>query len=247
MQRKPTVAAALCLSAALTTAARADLKVVSSTTINSPQMAAQMKTMPPEQRAMMQRMGLGGTTVVTMYFRGQKSRTDTQAVSILTDAAAKTMTVVDRTARTYSTRPYNPAQTAQQAGGATASVKDAGPGKVVMGHPTRHYKLTSAGGVAGAMSGDLFAATDLPRPPIPTVAGGPAAAVMAQMQKIKGLPLLTTLTVPSSPIGAMTIRQVVTSVSKTPLAASLFVIPAGYAKGQPGAGMPGMMGGGRSR
>lgn len=235
--------------AALAGAAHADVKVVQSMTIDNPQLKAAMQSMSPEQRAQMAKMGIGGTIQSILYVSGRKSRTDIGAVNstIINEASGK-MTMINRTSHTYSTRPFG-GTAGKTAGGATASIKPTGKTKVILGHLCRDYRVNvSSASMPGGISGDIWAAPDLQRLPLPALSGSPLAALGSQWSKIAGLPLQVTLTAAGSSMGTTVVRTIATSIKTTPLPASVFAIPAGYQAG-PAYGNPmmGGMGGGMGR
>ncbi len=228
------------LAALAAPAARADLKVVQTLRIDSPQIKAYMDSMTPEQRAKMSRSGnpmfSGAPQVTTLYLRGGKSRADVGSTSYVSDAATHQTTVINRRSHTYSTM-----QTPSAAGGAgqvTATVKDTGQTKMIQGHLSRRYLMsaTLASQPGTLIQGDIWAAQDLPRPTLPTSGQGPLAVMQGLMRKVKGFPLKTTLAVTGSPLGSTTVTTSVVSVSKAALPASDFAVPAGYAKSAAGAG-----------
>lgn len=227
---------------ALAVAAHADVKVVQAVTIENPQLKAAIQSMSPEQRAQMAKMGLGGTIVSTVYISGKKSRTDVgPATSVIVDQASGKVTTLNRISHTYSTQPLS--RSVNQAKNVQSTVKSTGRTKVILGHLCRDYRvslLSAVGGASMKISGDIWAAPDLPRPAI--AGAGPLGALQGQWSKMSGMPLLTTLTSTGSAAGATTIRVAAQSVSKTPIPASTFTVPSGYKLG-PAYASP-MMGGG---
>jgi len=231
-----TLAALAALSAA--SAARADLKVVQTLRIDSPQLKAYLDSMTPEQRAKMSRSGnpmfSGAPQVTTLYLRGSKSRADIGPTTYLSDAATHQTTVIDRRRHTYTTIQTPVAQVGQ----ISATVKDTGQTKVIQGHPTHRYMMTGTmtSQPGTVIQGDIWAAQDLPQPTLPSGSQGPLAVMQDLMRKIKGFPLKTTMAVTGSPLGSTTVSTSVLSVSKAPLSASMFAVPAGYTKSGMGAG-----------
>ena len=79
-----TILSLAALAAIAVPAARADLKVVQTLRIDSPQLKAYMDSMTPEQRAKMGRSGnpllSGAPQVTTFYVRGGKSRAPMSAL-----------------------------------------------------------------------------------------------------------------------------------------------------------------------
>ena len=228
MQKATLLAAAL---VALSASAHADLKVVQTTKIDNPQLKAYMETMTPEQRANMAHSGgmMAGMlpSQTTVYFSGSHARADVGTTTLLFDAATHQTITLNRTSHTYASRPYK----APSASGFQATVKPTGQTKVIQGHLARHYTLsaTSASLPGTIIQGDIWAAQDLPTPPALS-RGGPFAIMQMLLNKVKGYPLIANVVATGSPMGNTTVQSKVTSVSKAPLPASLFAIPAGYVK-----------------
>ena len=235
-----TLSALAALAAIAAPAARADLKVVETLRIDSPQLKAYMDSMTPQQRASMSRSGnpllSGAPQVTTLYLRGGKSRADVGGVTYISDAATNQTTVINRRSHTYSTMPTPAA--GGGAGQVAATVKDTGQTKVIQGHPSRRYLMsaTLAAQPGTVIQGDIWAAQDLPQPSLPASGQGPFAVFQNLLRKVKGFPLKTTLAVTGSPLGSTTVTTSVVSVSKAVLPASDFAVPAGYAKSAAGAG-----------
>ena len=233
-----TISALALLAALAVPAAHADLKVVQTLRIDSPQLKAYMDSMTPEQRAKMSRSGnpmfSGAPQVTTVYVRGSKSRADIGAMSYVSDAATSQTTVIDRRRHTYTTMQTPTAQ----AGQISAQVKDMGQTKMIQGHPSHRYAMTAtlASQPGTVIQGDIWAAQDLPRPMLPASGQGPLAIMQGLLRKVKGMPLKTTLAVTGSPLGNTTFTSSVVSVSQAPLPASAFAVPAGYTKSSMGAG-----------
>lgn len=228
------------LAAIAVPAARADLKVVQTLHIDSPQLKAYMDSMTPQQRASMSRSGnpllSGAPQVTTLYLRGGKSRADVGGVTYISDAATNQTTMINRRSHTYSTM-----QTPSPGAGAgqiTATVKDTGQTKVIQGHPCRHYLMSATlpSQPGTVIQGDIWTALDLPRPVLPASSQGPLAVMQGLMRKVSGFPLKTTLAVTGSPLGSTTVTTSVVSVSKAALPASDFAVPAGYTKSTASAG-----------
>ena len=239
MTKTPLTILTLAALAAITVpAARADLKVVQTLRIDSPQLKAYMDSMTPEQRAKMSRLGnpmfSGAPQVTTLYLRGGKSRADVGPMTYISDVATSQTTVINRRKHTYSTMQTPSAG----AGQVSATVKDTGQKKVIQGHPSRRYLMsaTLASQPGTVIQGDIWAAQDLPQPSLPTSGQGPFAVFQSLLRKVKGFPLKTTLAVTGSPLGSTTVTTSVVSVSKAPLPASAFAVPAGYTKSSSMAG-----------
>lgn len=245
MKISRTLSLALAVGAVAATA-HADVTLVQTATIDNPQLKAMMQSLSPEQKAQMAQVGMGSTITSKSYVKGTKSRTDVGKItSVIVDSAAGKMISLNRVAHTYSTQSLS----AKAGHGMKVSLKDTGKTKKILGHLCHDYKLNmTSPSASGAMTitGDVWAAPDLPRLAAPPLGNnGPAAAIAAQWGKISGLPLQTVMVIGGSPMGKTTVRTVARSVSTTPVPASLFAIPAGYKPGPAGMMMPGMGGMGR--
>ncbi len=233
-----TISGLAALTALTGPAARADLKVVQTLRIDSPQLKAYLDSMTPEQRAKMSRSGnpmfSGAPQVTTLYVRGSKSRADIGPMTYVSDAATNQTTVINRRSHTYSTMPTPKSS----AGQISATVKDTGQTKMIQGHPSHRYAMTAtlASQPGTVIRGEIWAAQDLPRPTLPASGQGPMAVMEGLLRKVKGMPLKTTLAVTGSPLGNTTFTSSVVSVSRASLPASVFAVPAGYMKGSMGAG-----------
>ncbi len=235
MQKKLLIAAALL---SVCGAAHADLKVVQTTRIDNPQLKAYEDTMTPQQKAQMAHSGnplfQGGPQLTALYMQGSRTRVDLGAITYLVDGKAHKTEVINRRTRTYSVQPYRMASAAQT----TVKVKDTGQKKVIAGHLCRRYfttaTLTSQPGTL--IQGDIWAAADIAQPAALSAGSGPFAALQSQFRKINGFPLKSSLIVTGSPLGNITVQTSVVSVSKAPLPASTFAVPAGYTKAAAGAG-----------
>ena len=230
MFKTPVMAAAL---ATFAVSAHADLKVVQTTQIDNPQLKAYMDTMTPQQRTQMSRsnpMFSGGPQMATVYVRGSKTRADIGPMTYLVDTVTQQSTVINRRTHTYSTQPFK--MPGNAAGQAQTSVRDTGQTKVIAGHLSRHYILTAAlASQPGTLiQSDVWAAQDLPQPPMLGSGGGPLASLQNLLKKVKGYPMKSSLAVTGSPLGNTTIRTNVVSVSKAPLSPSVFAVPTGYKK-----------------
>lgn len=230
--KSPLFAATLCLLAA--SAAHADLKVVQTTQISSPQLQAYLETMTPQQRAQMAKSGnpllSGAPTRTVVYIQGDKTRAEIGPMIYILVPSTHNTAVLNPKAHTYTLQPYKaPALTGT--GKPQVTVKDTGQSKVILGHPAKHYlmKATLPSQPGTVIQGDVWAATDIPKPTM-LATGGPLASLQEQFSKIKGYPLRTTLVITGSPMGNTTVKSNVVSVSKAALPGSLFKVPAGYKK-----------------
>lgn len=230
------------------TGARADVKIVQNVSISNPQLDAMLQSASPEQKAQMAKMGLAGNSVKTGYMSGRKSRYDLSALtSIIADLGANKVYTLNRGAHTYSAQPYSAMAGRASGKGMNASLMATGKTKKILGHVCRsyHLSLTSASMPGSIISGDIWAAPDLPQPFASVLSAGPLAALQSQWKKIKGMPLQVLVTVSGSPVGNTTVKMTTRAISTGPLPASVFAIPTGYKPVAPGANrsMGGMMGG----
>ena len=222
----------------LSAAAHADLKVVQTTRIDSPQLKAMEETMTPQQKAQMAHSGnplyQGGPQITSFYTQGTRTRVDLGPTTYLVDSAARKTQIINRRTRTYTVQPYRTGGGGQS----TVTVKDTKQTKVIAGHLCRHYFTTAtlASSPGTLVQGDIWAATDIAQPEALSAGSGPFAALQSQFRKIKGFPLKSSLVVSGSPLGNLTVQTSVVSVSKTPLPASTFAVPAGYTKASAVAG-----------
>ena len=239
----------LALGIALSGAARADSKIVQSTTIDAPQLRAMLQQLSPQQKAQMGKMSggmgsmmSGAPTISTTYISGQKTRSDLGTLSFIINKGTHKMVLLNRATHVYQIQPYNPAPAGSgPASQMKASVKDTGQTKIIMGHRAHHYKITATGGMAGTIQGDSWAAPDIAAPAsMGGMSGGPTAGLQGVYGKVKGMPLQLTMVISGGMTGTMTIKAAVKSITNTPLPASTFATPPGYKPGQ----VMGAMGGG---
>ena len=230
MQKKLVVTA--CALFSICGAAHADLKVVQTTRIDSPQLKAYEETMTPQQKAAMAHSGnplfQSGPQQTALYTQGAHTRLDIGTLTYLVDSAAHKTEVINRRTHTYRVQPYR----VPSAGQTTVTVKDTKQTKMIAGHLCRHYftMATLASQPGTIIQGDIWAAQDIPQPAALSAGSGPFAALQSQFQKIKGFPLKSSLVVTGSPLGNTTVQTSVVSVSKAALPASTFAVPAGYTK-----------------
>lgn len=236
MQKKSLYLAAALVS--LSVAAHADLKVVQTTRIDNPQLKAYEDTMTPQQKAQMAHSGnplfQGGPQLTALYTHGTRTRLDLGTMTYLVDSATRKTEIINRRTHTYSVQPYR----TPSAGQTTVTVKDTKQTKLIAGHLCRHYFTTAtlASQPGTLIQGDIWAASDIAQPAALSAGSGPFAALQSQFQKIKGFPLKSSLTITGSPLGNTTVQTSVVSVSKAPLPASTFAVPAGYTKAAAAAG-----------
>ena len=233
-----------CLAALLTASAHADLKMVQTTTINNPQITAALQSMSAQQRAQVQKSGSpffqNGPQVTTIYVHGKKSRLDYGGFSFIADTGTHQLLTLNRATHTFSMRPLS----AQDAAGPSgATVRDTHQTKMILGHLVHHYIVATAN-VAGAgsqLKADIWAAPDLSQPAAYGQSSGVTAPMQALMRRVKGLPLETTIVLAGSPLGTVTAKSVVRSVSTAPVSPALFAVPAGFHPGPTGSNLMGGM------
>jgi len=217
--------------------AHADVKAVGIIKINSPQINAALQSLSPEQRKKMAAMGLSDKLSFTLYISGNHIRTDIGPTSIYTDLAAHKQVIVNRTNKTMSSSPLDTASS----GDASAHIIPTGKTAKILGHTAHQYKFDAASAATGTKtSGEIWAASDIPGPQANPFGAQLGALYSAEISKIKGLPLKTTIKSTGGYAGETTITGTVTSVSKNPLPARVFTVPSGYHQGSVmPMGMPG--------
>ena len=230
----------LAIATAIASPALADMKIIQVTTIKNPAQEQMLKRLSPEQRAEAAKQGMGAPIRSVTYISGSHSRVDVTGMTTLSDTATKTLYMLNNETHQYSKTPIN---SPNGAASPNATVQKTTKTRTILGHLATLYHLTMNAGGMGTMAADVWAARDLPQPPVPPV-GGPAAAVAAAMRKINGMPLLVVMHA-NSPYGEFTITSTIKSISNGPIPASTFKIPAGYKPAPAGAGVggPRMFGG----
>jgi hypothetical protein len=223
-------------------------------------MEARMANIPPQYRAMVDRM-----MTTTMYSNGKKSRVDTSMMTIINDVPGDKTIMINQTQHTYFVDKYDPTGAASRAPGRSpntmpgsdevqdVNVTDTGNTKTILGHVCHEYILTanmkSSHGGPTSVKDDMFVAKDIAGMPAHSSAYGPFAGVAGKMA---GFPLLSNMTMNGGKADGATITIEVTSLSTDPLPESTFEIPAGFTQatskadfmsGMVGGMMGGMMGG----
>lgn len=199
--------------------ARADLKVVQVTAVSSPELEADLRKLPPAERAA---LASAGTKTVTLYIKGAKTRADIGGLSFLPDAAARQVKIVNHATRSYTVERDEPPRTQRASGRKGLIIKATGQSKTILGRRARHYRLRSP---SGNLTGEIWSVPDLPRGPENTQQHPILYDLWGQ---VKGMPLRVKLVVKDSPIGRMTVTYAVTSLSTAPLPPSIFAVPRGY-------------------
>ncbi len=236
---KPMMIASALAVLGAASAAHADMTIVQNTKIDSPQLKAYMESMTPAQRAQMSKMGnplLSGAPLrSTIYIHGTKTRADVGSTSYIVDSATKKTLLINRRTHTYTVKAY---QAAEPQGTPQAKVKDTGQNKLIGGHMAHRYLLSATlpAQPGTLIQGDVWTARDITQPPSIS-GGGPLSSMQNVFKQIKGFPLKSTLAVTGSPLGSTTVTTSLVSISKSPVPASAFVIPAGYKKTEMNAGM----------
>ena len=148
---------------------------------------------------------------------------------------------LDKATHKFSLGAYDPFQ--KTAGSFGFQITPTGVTTTMLGHTVQKYAIAMTSSVLSksAISGELWAAPDLPAPPSAKYASGSVAAGFgAQMAKVRGLPLAYTLNYGGTPMGNISVSSMPTSISENPLSASVFRIPSDYSQGavQTGQQMP---------
>jgi len=242
------LALAGCLFILATGVARADLKVVQTTTLTNSQYAAMRDSMTAKQRAAAHNAGMdlmmGIPQTNTIYGSGQHVRLDLGSTFVLYDTASKTQTTVNKINKTYKTISLE--DTLARPGGFQVILTPSKQHTVIVGHKATAYnvKATSISFPGELVTGQVWSADDIKRPNLPS--HGMLAQFSSFLQQVKGLPLAVNLKITGGPTGEVEFRTKVLSVSQAPLPAITFRVPAGYKPASPNApGNPLMgMGGG---
>jgi hypothetical protein len=244
--------------------ARADLKISMHITMDNPRiqqmMQAQGSNLPPQVKAMMDKML---NSDMTIYTSGKKSRVDKFPISTVTDAAGGKTIMINNQSHTYyistfdSTKPQHMSVGSGpgQMGGDVSdiNVTDTGNTKTILNHLCHEYimtmKITSKDGDVMNMKNDTWAAKDFTG--IDPAAYGAFSSTAAGMDKIGGMPLEMTMTFTGGKAEGTSMNFEVTAISNDALPDSTFAIPDGYTQSTSpmmmspmGAGGMGGMGGG---
>ncbi|BDI28912.1 hypothetical protein CCAX7_009630 [Capsulimonas corticalis] len=172
----------------------------------------------------------------TTYMSGHKVRTDSSFMSFIVNPDAGKMWFLNNTAHTYTVTPFDAAQSKQMMqsilkgravdmNAANYKVTDTGRTTKILGHTARHYIVKMSMtlmGQATTMTQDILAAQDLSAADTGAFGGGSGPG------QVHGLPLVTTTTYHSGLTEGMISKQVVTSLTTTPIPASTFDLPDGY-------------------
>lgn len=180
------------------------------------------------------RSGDGPTTSVRLFVSGPKTRADAAFVTTIIDTDAKTLTLLDRHAKTVAVQPYDAAEklTTRDVSVVVTDTKRTGR---LLGHPVRLFRARGKS-LGVPIAAEIWAAQDIARPIIATLFNGTDARLLS---RICGLPLRVTLTVsPGSGAAPVTLTTNATQVSTAPLPPETFAIPAGFRPATPGASKP---------
>lgn len=230
-------------------AARADLTITQKTVIQCPGMQQMLGEIPVEQRApllkMMSPMLTGTPWITTTYLKGTRMRTDMGQTSLVVNSASGDALTIDRVTHRYSVGPYDPFQASS--GSFTCHITPTDEHATLLGQPVRRYIVAMTSSVLphSPISGEIWAAPNLPTPPDAGFAGGAGAMFQAEMAKVQGMPLAYRLVYKDTPAGDISVTSYATSIAKTALSEEAFRAPQGYeqgrvqtASGTPSAGFP---------
>ncbi|MCW3061913.1 MAG: hypothetical protein JWQ02_3734 [Capsulimonas sp.] len=222
-------------AAAAAQPARADLSIVQTTTIDAPGVKSMLSEIPQASRApllgMISPMLTGAPWITTTYLKGQRMRTDMGQTTTVINADSGNQFTLNRQTQAYSVGPYDPFQKA--AGTMTCTITPTDQTQSMLGRTVRRYAVTMTSSVlpSSAIQGEIWAAPDLPTPPVPGFTDGTAAAMQAEMSKVKGMPLAYRLVYHNTPAGDITLTSYATQIREDTLTASTFTIPSSYHKG----------------
>lgn len=214
---------------AIVSTARADVKIVQSTTIKTPQQAAMLQRLSPDERAEVARQGIGAPVKSTTYISGTHVRIDIANYTTLVDTAARSMTIVNRQSHQYEIRPLS--TPAPGSATVTKTIKTC----TLLGHRATLYIVTVQTNGNVYATGEVWAASDIPKPP-PVSVSGASASMIDALHQIDGMPLLVNVHAETSEGGA-DVTSAVKSISTAQIPANVFKIPAGCHPAPAGAGV----------
>lgn len=248
-QSRAAAALVVAVGVSLVTSARADVTVVQKTVIDCPGLKAMLKEIPEEQRGpllgMMSPMLTGTPWITTTYVKGNRMREDMGQTTVVVNSESGKSFTLNRQTMAYSIGPYDPFQKA--AGDMTCRVRATGRTGNYLGHRVEIYEMAMTSSVLpkSTISGEIWAAPDMPTPPSPGYTSGPAAAFQSQMDKVKGMPLVYNVVYHNTPAGDIKVNSYATEIHEKQLSMADFSIPDGFHKGatrmatkSPSAGMP---------
>ncbi len=208
--------------------AAADITLKSRNTYDSPQMRAQLASVPREYRDAFIRYT---DMTVTNAVSGKKMRTDMPTVSLITDCGARTKTQLYDN-KTYTVSIFDPAVANRLLPTSTNAILDTGKSSILLGHTVHEYIVTAsvknADGTSTTAREILWAAQDLD--PADTASFSPFVPKGSGKARIRGIPLLVTETITGGKQNGTKVTMVVTSISKAPIPKSAFEIPPGYVR-----------------
>lgn len=170
------------------------------------------------------RLGDGPTTTVRLFVSGSKTRTDTAFVTTIIDTDAKTLTLLDRRAKTYAIQPYDATEklTARDVSIIVTGTRRTAK---ILGHPARLFRARGRS-LGVPITAEIWAAEDIARPVIATLFNGTDAHLLTQ---IRGLPLRVRLKVsPGGGAVPVTLTTNAIQVSTASLPPATFTVPAGF-------------------
>lgn len=210
--------------------ARADIAMSMHMSIDMPA----LRQMPADKRAAMDKY-----LSSTIYIHGKKFRYDNALVSVIVDRQAMTTTTVNKLSKSYSVTPFDPsAARMMMPGGSLSSagplkgykMADEGNAGVYLGHKVRRYLLTEQLALPNAGSetirATILSAQDLA--PADMASYASLSSSMPGKAHMNGFPLKMSMTMTGGSMGTMTMAMQATSISTSPIPASVFEVPAGY-------------------
>jgi hypothetical protein len=223
------------LSVLTAISARADVQIVEKTVIDCPGVRQMLSEIPQDQRAsllkMMSPMITGTPWITTTYVQGNRMRTDMGQTTVVVNADSGKSFTLDRQTHKYSIGMYNPFQKA--AGDFSCQITPTAETQTMLGHTVRRYLLTMKSSVLpkSDITGEMWAAPDLPTPPSADYGSGPAGDFGSEMSKVKGMPLGYQILFKNTPAGDIRVVSYATEIDTTTLSASVFKIPDDFQKG----------------
>jgi hypothetical protein len=158
---------------------------------------------------------------------------------VVNSESGKSFTL-NRQKHVYSIGACDPFQ--KPAGNVSCHIEPTSQTSHLFGHLVHKYRVTMVCSVLpkSTITGEIWAASDMPAPPSPGYLDGNAASLEAEMSKIKGMPLAYKLDYQNTPAGDIKVESYPTEINEDTLEASVFSIPSDFHKGETrvASGMP---------
>jgi len=233
LRLSPAALATAALLAFAAGATHADVTITSTKNIDSPELTKAMQKATPEQRKMMAAQGYGKPQTVKTLVHGGSTRTDVGEHTTIINTTEHKALSFDRASHTYMGEDFNPKLPPAGTPMPKVSVKDTGKSATLLGHPVHIWSVSVMPPQGpGSLTGEIWAAKDIPSPPFDPLTKNPGSPLQAEMKKVSGYPVKVVLHM-KGPNGTSTMTQVATAISTQSVPASAFAVPSGYKKVTP--------------